>query len=183
MPKNKKHFPYTPSEWEIKKQGEILYVKAENDKLYIATVHNLADGKRNDELKPQADANARLIANAPKMYEELRRIETHFTLRCQTPDETQISKRIINLLWNVEYTPEELRRQKLKVAIEKAKDHPHKTVIGESQETGDFEVIEVESTLHQEPLFTKLLSHKCIGIATCSGKRGKEKGELNYIDL
>lgn len=182
MLKNKKHFPYTPGRWEIVKEGEITYIKSE-DKLYLATVHQLADGKRNTELKPQGDANARLVANAPRMYEELRRLETHFTLMGKTEDEKEICKRIINLLWQMEYSPEELRRQKLKVAIEEAKDTLHKTVIGENQETGEFEVIEVDSVAHQEPLFTKLFSRKCIGIATCSGKRGKEKGELNYIDL
>lgn len=75
----------------------------------------------------------------------------------------------------------EIRRQALKIAIFKAKELSHKTVIGEDQKTGEFRIFEVESTLHQEPLFKLLIDNNCIGVVTCNGK--KLGNELNYIDM
>lgn len=67
---------HTKGPWRVSKNGEINYILADSPyesgrSFFIADIQNIADGKNNAKLLPQAEANAHLIAAAPDMYELL----------------------------------------------------------------------------------------------------------------
>jgi len=65
---------HTPGPWKANEFGGIVYINAsfKNYSHCIATVHDLCDGKNNDELKAHKPANINIIAAAPDMYEALK---------------------------------------------------------------------------------------------------------------
>lgn len=61
---------HTPGEWELVKDTQASWIIKANGRI-IATVWSLEDGKDNIARAQEAQANARLIATAPKMLKVL----------------------------------------------------------------------------------------------------------------
>jgi hypothetical protein len=92
----KKKYPFTPGPWiahtEILTPGGLHVAgrspSVRKDSHIVAGVGRFLDERLNHAKCPEAEANARLIAMAPELYEVLDRIVNE----CPTPSEAAITK-------------------------------------------------------------------------------------------
>ncbi len=61
---------FTPGDWHFEKSNGLRYVRSSHPKI-VATVESMLNGIDNEAKEIEADANARLIAAAPALYDAL----------------------------------------------------------------------------------------------------------------